>query len=230
MILSILLLVAVGDGYVTNAGGRREKGMLRAAAHRNDVSRSSAIAAGFSSLVALQTAGAEAGGTKKVLLDTSEGEIVIELRPDWAPLGVDRFSTLVSEGFYDDARFFRVLPGFIVQFGLSRDPSLNAKYQRATIPDDPVAVSNERGTLVFATAGRNTRTSQMFINFANNAFLDRQGFSPIGKVLKGMDVAEKLYAQYGEKPDQRAITSQGNAYLSQYFPNLSYIKKASFLD
>jgi len=167
----------------------------------------------------------------------SSGTIKIQMKPDWAPRGVARFEELVSNGFYNDCRFFRVLPGFISQFGINGDPSVMSRWRSQSIPDDPGKVSNSRGTVVFATAGPNTRTTQIFVNTRDqgNAFLDKQGFSPFGVVVEGMDIVDQLYSKYGEGapggkgPNQGLIQSKGNAYLTEGFPNLSYISSATVL-
>ena len=163
----------------------------------------------------------------KVNFDTSKGAVMVEVHRDWAPQGVDRFYHLVQSGFFTEARFFRVVPDFVVQFGINKDPEVQAKWRSANIPDDPVKQSNQRGYLVFATAGPNTRTTQLFINLRDNSSsLDPQGFAPFGKVSEGMDVVDHLYSGYGETPQQPLIQSQGNQYLQSQFPNLDYIKTA----
>ena len=160
-----------------------------------------------------------------------EGTILIQTRPSWAPLGVQRFEELTNESFWDDCHFFRVVPKFIVQFGINGDPSVQRKWRDKPIKDDPVNHSNERGTVTFATSGPNTRTTQMFINTGKrNSFLDQQGFSPIGEVVKGMEFVDKIYAGYGEKPNQGKIQQKGNEYLDWDFPHLSYIVKAKIVD
>ena len=163
----------------------------------------------------------------KANFETSKGTVVIEIHRDWAPQGVDRFYQLVQSGFFNDARFFRVVPDFVVQFGIHKDPEVQARWRTANIPDDPVKQSNQRGYLVFATAGPNTRTTQLFINLRDNSqSLDPQGFAPFGRVTEGMDVVDHLYSGYGEAPQQPLIQAQGNQYLQSQFPNLDYIKTA----
>jgi peptidyl-prolyl cis-trans isomerase A (cyclophilin A) len=165
----------------------------------------------------------------KVKFETSKGDFVAEIHREWAPIGVDRFHELVKAKFFNDVRFFRIVPNFIVQFGISGDPEVARKWKAMNIQDDPVRQSNERGTLTYATAGPGTRTTQLFINLAHNAPLDRQGFSPFGKVVDGMDVVERLYSGYGESPDQGQIEAEGNAYLKSKFEKLDYVKTVSIL-
>jgi peptidyl-prolyl cis-trans isomerase A (cyclophilin A) len=161
-----------------------------------------------------------------VTLVTTKGDVIIHVTRSWAPLGADRFYNLVKHGFYNDAAFFRVVPNFVVQFGLSADPKISGAWRSANLKDDPVTQSNKQGHITFATAGPNTRTTQLFINLGDNVFLDKQGFAPFGKVTSGMDVVRKLHSGYGERPDQGAISSQGNAYLDKNFPSLDRIKTA----
>jgi peptidyl-prolyl cis-trans isomerase A (cyclophilin A) len=163
----------------------------------------------------------------QVNLDTSKGPVVIEVHRDWAPLGADHFYALVKAGYYDGNRFFRVVPGFVVQFGISGDPATTAKWKDMNLADDPVKQSNTVGMVTYATAGPNTRTTQLFINLGNNQRLDGQGFAPFGKVSSGMDAVMKIYSGYGQTPEQSLIEGQGNPYLQSQFPQMDYIKKAT---
>lgn len=167
----------------------------------------------------------------KASFETSAGNFVIEVHRDWAPKGADRFYNLVKSGFYDEVRFFRVIPGFMVQFGIHGDPAVSAAWRNARITDDPVKESNKRGYITFAMGGPNTRTTQVFINFADNTNLDGQGFAPFGKVVTGMSVVDKINAQYGAKPgdDQGNIQMGGNPYMAKTYPKLDYIKKATIV-
>jgi len=175
----------------------------------------------------------QAPATYKAKFDTSKGAFIVEVHRDWAPNGADRFYNLVKNGYFDNARFFRVVSGFMVQFGLHADPRVSAQWRGARISDDPVRQSNQRGMITFATAGPNTRTTQVFINFADNSRLDRQGFAPFGQVVSGMNIVDALYAGYGEGapsgmgPEQGRIQQEGNAYLAKDFAKLDYIKKAT---
>jgi len=164
----------------------------------------------------------------KANLDTSKGLIVIEVHRDWAPHGADRFYNLVKNGFYDESRFYRVIPTFMVQWGMNGNPAVTKAWDSATIPDDPVKQSNLPGFVSFAATGApNSRTTNLFINYVDNKRLDASRFAPFGKVVQGMDVAEKLNAQYREQPQQDQIRARGNAYLTQSFPKLDYIKTAT---
>jgi peptidyl-prolyl cis-trans isomerase A (cyclophilin A) len=172
----------------------------------------------------------KAPDTYKVKLDTSKGPVVIEVHREWAPLGADRFYNLVKNGFYDDVRFFRVLDKFMVQFGMNGDPGIQKAWSNANFKDDPPKQGNKRGYVTFAKASApNSRSTQVFINFVDNDFLDPQGFAPFGTVLEGMDVVDKLYSGYGRDnvPDQGKITEQGNAYLNKEYPKLDFIRKAT---
>jgi peptidyl-prolyl cis-trans isomerase A (cyclophilin A) len=163
----------------------------------------------------------------RAMFDTTAGPFVILVHRAWAPRAADRFYNLVKYGFFDGDRFFRVLPNFMVQFGINGDPAVQGPWADANLTDEPVKQSNKRGTITFATAGPNTRTTQVFINFNDNASLDSQGFAPFGEVASGMAAVEKINAEYGEQPVQPVIQRQGNAYLVKAFPRLDYVKKAT---
>jgi cyclophilin family peptidyl-prolyl cis-trans isomerase len=171
--------------------------------------------------------------TYKARFETSKGTFVVDVNREWAPNGADRFYNLVKNGFYDGVRFFRVLDGFMAQFGINGDPAISAQWREARIPDDPVRQSNKRGFITYAMAGPNTRTSQVFINYGDNSALDKQGFAPFGQVSSGMNVVDALHNGYGEGaprgqgPDQGRVQTEGNAYLAKNFPRLDFVKKAT---
>jgi peptidyl-prolyl cis-trans isomerase A (cyclophilin A) len=169
----------------------------------------------------------------KAKFETTKGVFVLDVHRNWAPNGADRFYNLVKHGFYNNVRFFRVISGFMVQFGIHGDPKVAAPWREARIQDDPVIQSNKRGYITYAMAGPNTRTSQVFINFGDNASLDGQGFSPFGRIVTGMNVVDSLNAEYGEGaprgrgPDQGRVQMEGNTYLKKDFGRLDYVKKAT---
>jgi len=168
--------------------------------------------------------------------ETTKGDILIEVHREWAPRGADRFYNLVSHGFYNECRFFRVVAEFMAQIGIHGDPAVTRAWMRANLLDDPVKQSNTRGLVTYAkSAAPNSRTTQIFFNYGDNSSLDRQGFAPFGKVVKGMEAVDALYAGYGEAaprgsgPDQMQLMLQGNVYLAQGFPKLDYVKTCSIL-
>jgi len=162
----------------------------------------------------------------RVTFETSRGPFVVQVNRAWAPRGADRFLELVKSNFFDEDRFFRVVPHFVAQFGLNDKPAINDAWDKKRISDDSVGHTNARGTLVFATEGPNSRSHQLYVNLADNGRLDKLGFAPIGRVVQGMSVVDSLYSGYGDKPDQQFIQTLGNAYLARMFPKLDYIKTA----
>jgi len=166
---------------------------------------------------------------------TSKGNFTVEVHKDWSPNGADRFYNLVKLGYYNECRFFRVVDGFMVQFGINGDPAVNKKWQNNVFPDDKPSQSNTKGMLSFATRGKDTRTTQVFINFVDNSRLDGMGFTPFGKVVDGMSVVESLYKGYGEGaprgqgPDQQRIQDEGNTYLKKDFDKMDWVKEAKIV-
>ena len=176
-----------------------------------------------------------APATYQVKFVTTRGDFVLTVHRDWAPLGADRFYSLTKHHFYDNASFFRAIPGFVVQFGISAYPQISKPWMNATIKDDAVTQSNKRGTITFATGGPNTRTTQVFINLGDNSRLDKDGFTPFGEVTEGMDIVDALYGGYGDGPpqgsgpDQDQIQKQGKPYLDLGWPKLDSIKTATLV-
>lgn len=166
--------------------------------------------------------------------ETSKGVFVIEVDRAWAPLGADRFYALVKNGFYDGVRFFRVVEGFVVQFGIHGDPNVSAVWRNARFPDDSAVVaSNTRGTVTYAkSSAPNSRTTQIFVNYGDNSRLDEDGFAPFGRVVEGMEVLDQLHSGYGGTPSQNQplIQAQGNAYLHEHFPELDYVVSATVVE
>ncbi len=203
--LTLLIAVAVGSGF-PQAGAQASKEKLMNPAALTE----------------------KAPDKFEAQFDTTKGTFLIEVTRAWAPLGADRFYNLVKNGYYDNCRFFRVISGFMAQFGINGDPKISAAWRGANIRDDKVVQSNKRGYVSYAMAGPNTRTTQLFINYNDrNSALDAQGFAPFGKVTgDGMKVVDALFSGYGETPDQGSIQMQGNAYLDKSFPKLDYIKSA----
>lgn len=172
----------------------------------------------------------------KARLETGKGDILVKVTREWSPRGADRFYSLVKNGYYDGCRFYRVLPKYIAQFGIHGTPAIAAKWHEAPIDDDPVKQKNTRGRLSFAKGGPNARTTNVFINLKDNSSLDSSGFSPLGEVIEGMDVADGLFSGYGEGapkgrgPSQKRLYEEGNAWLEKDFKDLDVIKSAKIVE
>jgi peptidyl-prolyl cis-trans isomerase A (cyclophilin A) len=210
--LTLLALAACGGGSANNAGA--------------DNSSNAAVEASAAPAASVAAAAPNPADTYKVDFETSRGPFVVAVTRSLAPNGADRFYKLIQAKYFDGARFYRVVPHFVVQFGGAADPKVSKAWD-TTIPDDPVKASNVRGALTFAASSQpDSRTTHVFINLADNQRLDAMGFAPIGQVVSGMTTVDKIYSGDGEKPDQGQIASDGNAYLEKEFPHLDYIKTA----
>jgi peptidyl-prolyl cis-trans isomerase A (cyclophilin A) len=224
--LALTLLLAIGCSTPATGGG--EPAADGRAAKADDVPVDP-------KLLDTDAANATAPDQYDVEFTTTEGKFVVTVHRDWAPIGADRFYNLVSIGYYDDSAFFRVVQGFMVQFGIHGVPKVSGAWKPMRIADDPRTQSNRRGTISFANSGPNSRTTQVFINYSNTPQLDSMGFAPFGEVTQGFDVVQKLHGGYGDGPpsgpgpDQRDIERRGNAYLKQRFPELDWIETAKIV-
>lgn len=222
--LSLLLLVTAASGCGTDNASLTKDPAVPTADAGPDVAPSAG------------DADVPKGESYYALFRTSEGDFILAVHPGWAPLGAERFRELLDAKYYDNCRFFRVLDGFMAQVGVNGDPAVSAQWRDRTIQDEPAKVSNQRGRVTYAKGGPNSRTTQVFFNYGDNRRLDADGFAPFAEVVKGMDVLDKLYSNYGEGapygagPDQGRIGTQGNEYLQAEFPELDYIKSARIYD
>jgi peptidyl-prolyl cis-trans isomerase A (cyclophilin A) len=232
LILSILILATL---TLTQMAARAAGAPQAASAQTRAISSAAHQTASSASLLNPASFKLQAPAVFDAKFTTTKGDFVVEVTRAWSPRGADRFYNLVKYHFFDGAAFFRVIQGFVVQFGINPRPDVARAWQSANIPDDPVTQSNTRGTLTFALAGPNSRTTQVFISLGNNANLDSMGFSPFGKITSGMEVVDKLYAEYGDGPpsgngpDQGRIQTEGKAYLEKAFPLLDTIKTATIV-
>lgn len=225
---NLLPLLAVAAVFALAACDQESGSTPRTAAPAAAPPQTMPAAAANPALLSPEKANEKAPEVFKVKFATTKGDMIIEVHRAWSPNGADRFYNLVKIGYYDDTAFFRIVNGFMAQIGIHGDPEVNMKWRPATIQDDPSAgQSNKPGYVTFAKTGMpNSRTTQIFFNFGDNAGLDGQGFTPFGRVIDGTSVLGELNLEYGEAPDQGAIQSQGNAYLRANFPRLDYVKTA----
>jgi len=218
----VALIVLVGSAVAFAQGGASTQKTAPAA-------KPPAAGAYDKALLTPAALNAKAPETYDVKFSTTVGDFVIHVTRAWAPLGADRFYNLVKHHFYDNVGFYRAIPGFMAQFGIGAIPEVDRVWNHSDFKDDPVRHSNTRGTITFATAGANTRTTQLFINFVNNAGLDPQGFAPFGEVTSGMDIVDKINTSY-QNLDPQKISDGGKAYLEKNYPNLTFIKTATLMD
>jgi peptidyl-prolyl cis-trans isomerase A (cyclophilin A) len=223
---SLLTSFVLCSALLAQTPASKSAGTSKSAASKGAITKTGTPAA-RPSLLNPASLNAKAPMLFKAQFTTTKGDFVVEVHRDWAPIGADRFYNLVKNGFFTNAAFFRVVPGFMVQFGLAANPAVNKAWANANLKDDPVKQSNTRGMVTFAkTSLPNSRSTQLYINFGNNAALDPQGFAPFGTVTEGMDMVDKIYSGYGERPEQDKITEEGDAYITKNFPMIDKIKAA----